>query len=790
MTHNYYTIVNVLFALGTLSICAGLGTSVLKQRIRYPKFLGLLSLLFLFFSIEGFNKAFLAPYYISTYEILSDSFNAALALLLGVSVWPTMHSLLATPTYAELEDAIKHLNYYRRLFDAFMDHSPTLKFIKDSNGNFLYVNKAFENTFKLTRDQVIGHPQSKWLTFDSAQRVRESDMFVLERNSPSSTIDYISCCGVEPQPWLTVKFPIHGLSNDMLIGGISVNISDRLHLAELDSKLAAIVESSQDAIISFDLNGAICSWNNGAEELYGYTSSEALGQHLSMLIESRDTAETNDLLDKITRGVRIEFYETAHTTKTGNLKYVSVSVSPLRNANGRIIGAALIARDISGEKMHKMEINQLNKQLKDRVYELAEQTAALQAARDQALQASNLKTAFCANISHEIRTPLSGILGLNEMILQSPHLSPEEKESTRMVQDSAEALLGVLNDILDISKIEEGKIVFDYIQFNPIEFFKEFRNLLAPSAQQKGIGLALWIDPKMPDALFGDVSHLRQILLAIVGNALKFTEKGSVSIRVDLRTIDAQRALLEVSVKDTGIGIAKEEQRLLFTPFQQLDDSSTKRFGGTGLGLAISKRLLEMMGGDIGVDSDIGRGSTFWFRVPLCRKESCIKELGTDVLANLKLEPITAELSRGRLILVVEDNLILQDLVLRQLSSLGLNSEATVFGREAIELAMSNKFHIILMDINLPDITGLEATEAIRALELSARREPIPIIAMTAGAMRGDREHAVSSGMNDYLAKPIPIEHLKRTLEAWLRKSPIAVQKESKEQPPDQYHAA
>jgi CheY-like chemotaxis protein len=400
---------------------------------------------------------------------------------------------------------------------------------------------------------------------------------------------------------------------------------------------------------------------------------------------------------------------------------------------------------------------------------LAEANAALQAARDQALEASNLKSAFVANISHELRTPLSGILGLNEILISNENLRGDDLVLARMIQESAQALLQVVNDILDLSKIEAGKITLEYSRFNLRNLLADCTSLMAPGARNRGLTCELEIDPQVPDTVFGDASRLRQVLLNLIGNAIKFTEKGGVKVRVDALQLDAESVKLGFYVKDTGIGISAEDQKYLFKPFSQVDNSSTRRFGGTGLGLAISRQFVEMMGGTIKLESEKGKGSTFGMFISFDRvRLHDAQEFGTERIAKPAVEPIPVHLSKDRRVLIVEDNPVLQQLALRQMSTLGVQADTTPLGREAIHLAMSGRYDLVFMDINLPDLSGLEATGAIRNLELSAERSPIPIIAMTAGAMKGDQERSLAAGMNDYLSKPVPIDALKRTLEKWL----------------------
>jgi PAS domain S-box-containing protein len=770
----YYVVSNAAMAIGLLSC----GIAMIAGFIRGSQYRTLTLLFAGFFSAAGASrliKAIDLRYVPSVAEVAIDTIAALFALLSGVVVWLVYRRSMTIPTYDQIQRNVDALNDHKALFDAFLENSPAASFLEDDKAQLLYVNKAFEKSLGVRREEVIGKPSSLWAAEEIRDEILSHNQEVRRTGLPvvRTILFPPKETAGEMEPWLVVRFPVQH-NGAGLVGAVGLNLAQQHRQDIANSKLAAIVESSQDAIIGKDLNGIVRSWNRGAEQLYGYRPEEIIGKPISTLVPSARSNEWLEITDKIRRGIRIDDYHTVRVSKAGDLKDVSVSVAPIRDTNQQIIGAAVIARDISHLKRQEDEINQLNKQLKDRVYELAEANAALQAARDQALEASNLKSAFVANISHELRTPLSGILGLNEILMQSGELQGDELRLATMVQQSAEALLQVVNDILDLSKIEAGKITLEYAPFNPVFLLQDATRLMAPTAHQKHLEYHLEIDQRIPDMVYGDVSRLRQVLLNLIGNAIKFTEKGSVRVIAKVLQMNEDDATIEFSVKDTGIGIAAEDQRFLFRPFSQVDNSSTRRFGGTGLGLAISKQFVDMMEGKISVQSEKGTGSTFSAVINFDRKKLHeAQDFATEKMTKPGVDPVPAEIAAGRSVLVVEDNSVLQTLALRQLASLGVDAHATVFGRDAIQMAMSGKFDLILMDINLPDMSGLEVTAAIRDLERSARRPHIPIIAMTAGAMKGDRERAVASGMNDYLAKPVPIEALKRCVELWLKKSQV-----------------
>jgi len=398
--------------------------------------------------------------------------------------------------------------------------------------------------------------------------------------------------------------------------------------------------------------------------------------------------------------------------------------------------------------------------------------------REAALDASRLKGEFLATMSHEIRTPMTGILGMNELLMGTA-LTAEQQDYAGVVRDSSEALLTLLNDILDFSKIEAGKMLLDCEDFAPRLLAERAGNLLVAKAREKRIRLLTDVAPQVPARLHGDSGRLRQVLLNLLGNAVKFTETGEVSLCMTVEAETSAQVTLRFVVKDTGIGLSERARGGLFQPFMQADGSTTRKYGGTGLGLAISKQLVELMGGTIGVDSVEGQGSTFWFIVPFERVDARdeppappslgrplpVQQTGDQGRETSVLPPPSC--SSDRIILVAEDNPVNQKLALLQLRKLGYQAEAVANGREAVGAVARRRHALVLMDCQMPELDGFAATSEIRQLERRGGAR-LPIVAMTANAMAGDQEACLTAGMDDYLPKPVTTERLRTVLERWL----------------------
>ena len=550
---------------------------------------------------------------------------------------------------------------------------------------------------------------------------------------------------------------------------------------------------------------------------------------------------------------------------------------------------ARLAAEVGERKQIEQRATRLNEDLELRLSELAQLNQDLESARDQAVEGSRLKSEFVANISHEIRTPISAVIGMNQLMLNTK-LDEKQKDYARLVNESAQSLLTIINDILDFSKIEAGKLEVHSVAFSLDTVLKEVSDILASSVQSKNLQLFTFIDPEVSNNFRGDPARLRQVLINLAGNAVKFTAAGEVIIHVT-RVADEEGAeRVKFTVQDSGIGISPEAQARLFQPFVQADGSTTRRYGGTGLGLSISKRLVELMGGQIEIQSEEGKGSTFWFELPawagiageaariggthppnkrvlllspqtyypdILSKHLSTVGLNAEILrsgeesaieamlgsspfsailvdssyasalsnvvannpefekiavaflrnsdsakppSNLKASPLTTplnqndlvrwmvSLSRGETdkpnneqqkeevdqtttealfantkILVAEDSVVLQRMVKSLLEKLGCNVEIVSNGKEAVEAAHTNKYNMIFMDWQMPEMDGLEATKSIRQDEFSSGKH-IPIIAMTANAMQGDKDTCLSAGMDGYMSKPFKLDDLRNII--------------------------
>lgn len=409
------------------------------------------------------------------------------------------------------------------------------------------------------------------------------------------------------------------------------------------------------------------------------------------------------------------------------------------------------------------QLEEANQKLADANDELSTLNKNLVLARDQALEASSLKSSFVANISHELRTPVTGVMGMNELLMRT-ELTPHQKDLASSIQEAAKSLHLIVNDILDLSKIEAGKMTLQRLLLNLPEMVRESINMLLPAAQKKGLVLNCLIDPHLEEHasnLSGDPVRVNQVLLNLMGNAVKFTDHGQIDVEATVLKRDESRTLVKFSVTDTGIGIDEEVKKVLFQPFTQADESTTRKYGGTGLGLTISKLLVELMDGEIGVESQKNKGSTFWFIVPFTHTpEIILKRYTTSMTINL------GTASQGK-VLVVEDNPVLRSLACKQLETLGIGAHAVSNGQAALDELSRTRYSLILMDCHLPVLDGFEATQKIRELEKNTS-EHITIIAMTAGAMTGDYEKCRQAGMDDYLAKPYTLKQLKEKLSNWL----------------------
>ena len=439
--------------------------------------------------------------------------------------------------------------------------------------------------------------------------------------------------------------------------------------------------------------------------------------------------------------------EEKETWPDGRETWVLTTKLPFRDAAGEIVGTFGISRDITDLKRIERELS------------IAKQAAEA---------ASLAKSEFLANMSHEIRTPMNGVLGMTELVLDT-EVTPEQREYLSMVHSSAEALLTIINDILDFSKIEAGRMDLDRVGFDLRERLAETCRALSLRVSEKDLELTCEIRPEVPEIVVGDPTRLRQVMINLLGNAIKFTNSGEIAITVEVQARQESSVALLFAVRDTGIGIPREKQKLIFDAFSQADASTSRMFGGTGLGLSIASRLVGMMGGQIWLDSTPGQGSRFYFTaqfgIGARRSRDALSGNGVD---GFQPEPVGRPFlhpnGRPLRVLVAEDNSINQRLVLRVLEKLGHRATLVNNGREAVEAVRHERFDLVLMDVQMPEMDGFQATMAIRERERSSGAHQT-IIAMTAHAMKGDEERCLAAGMDGYIPKPVEMHRLRAYLE-------------------------
>jgi len=448
-----------------------------------------------------------------------------------------------------------------------------------------------------------------------------------------------------------------------------------------------------------------------------------------------------------------------------NSRPIQVTTIPFQNDAGEWL-AAEVNVDISERKRGEEKLRQANQNLEIAI-ELANESAK------QAQKANAAKSEFLANMSHEIRTPLNGVIGMTGMLLDMD-LNEEQHEYAQIAHISGQMLLTLINDILDFSKIEARKLELETLDFDLRTTLEDICDLLAIGAHEKGLELVCLVEPEVPSLLRGDPGRLRQILVNLGSNAVKFTENGKIAILVCLESEDERTATIRFLVRDTGIGIPKNLQDILFSPFTQVDSSTTRKYGGTGLGLVISRQLAELMGGKISLESEDGKGSTFWFtavfeRQPAGADKKFAEIVGKGAMKRSDARTIISENDKLKMrILVVEDNPVNQKVAQSMLNKMGLLSDVVANGLEAVNALQTISYDLVLMDCMMPLMDGFEATRAIRRQESKRQNPPIPIIAMTAFAMRGDKDKCILAGMNDFMAKPIQKKELAELLARWL----------------------
>ena len=544
----------------------------------------------------------------------------------------------------------------------------------------------------------------------------------------------------------------------------------KTELYDLVRKDPAIFEflqaGSLDGIWYWDVERQEQEWMSPRfKELFGYRDDEIpntsawwmehiFPEDLAVALENfaRHLADASHPYDQIVRYRHLD----------GRTVWVRCRGLAIRNARGEAIRLLGCHTDVTA--------------LKRAEEDLRRQAAELREARDAAERASSAKSTFLANVSHEIRTPLNGVIGMAEL-LRDTDLDAEQREQVAAIRESAEALLEIINDILDFSKIEAGRLVAEPRPFRLRERLDTLAKAFAPRLHGKDVTLAADIAPEVPDALVGDARLLRQILANLLSNAIKFTERGAITLRARRRGQTGDEVTLEFEVSDTGIGIPAEKQRVIFEEFVQADASTTRRYGGTGLGLAIATRLVDALGGEIGLTSEPGAGSTF--RITARFRRDAVGAVATPAPeAVVELRPLH--------VLLVEDSIANQRVATGMLQKALHTVHVASDGAVAVEACAAERFDVVLMDLQMPDMDGYAATRAIRSREGERNTGRTPIIALTARASRGSEAACLSAGFDGYLLKPYRSRELLEAIAAGLRRAAAGLRQAARETPVDE----
>ena len=614
----------------------------------------------------------------------------------------------------------------------------------DPAGRLRWVNEAWERLTGYSEDQLLGFPHWEVLVHpvertrlkeQGARRVAGlpvpevyDSIFVRKDQTPVPVEVAIRTVRAEDETWILA---------------VVRDISARRASEEKARHLAAIVDSTSDAVVSISTDGTITSWNAAAEQMFGYAAGEAVGRHIGILAEEGGPSDMSGLLERVLGGGVVTGHETSRRHRDGSLVPVSLSGGPMFSEAGDVVGFAGIYRDIS-ERVRADE--------ERRRRDEAERVQA------SALEASRLKSEFLATMSHEIRTPMNGVIGMTGLLLDTD-LDDEQREYAETVCRSAETLLALINDILDFSKIEAGRLELEEVDFDVAVVAEEVAELLSIGAHEKGLELLLRLDPALPAVVRGDPGRVRQVLLNLVGNAVKFTDTGEVLVTVTGEPMEANAFVIRCEVRDTGIGIAPEVQPVLFESFTQADAATTRRHGGTGLGLAISRRLVELMGGRIGLDSASGAGSTFWFTLPL--------PIATGRPPRpMKLVAVHA--------LIVDDLASNIDILARQLSAWGMTVVTTSSGHDALRAvrtanAAGTPFDIVLTDFQMPGMDGVDLADA---LQTEFERPPPVVVLSSAGGREAARGRSRAS-VAQFLIKPARRSQLFDAISTALGDAPV-----------------
>ena len=632
--------------------------------------------------------------------------------------------------------------------------------ITDANSVILQVNKAFTESTGYTTDEVVGQKMNLLHSGIHDKAFYDAIWECIERNGSwqgeiwdqrKNREHYLN--------WATitaVKGEDGVISNYV---GTHIDITQRKRNETELLKLASALEQSSESVIITNLDAEIEYVNAAFLRNSGYSREEVMGQNPRFLKSGKTQSQSyHAMWDALLHG-RLWQGEFINKNKDGTERVKLATISPLTQANGDITHYVDVMVDITEKKRIDLELDQHRHHLEALV---ASRTKALESALSLADSANQAKSAFLANMSHEIRTPMNAIIGLT-YLLQKSTLSAEQSRKLQQIEQSSQHLLSIINDILDLSKIEAHQMQLEQTDFALGSLLDHICSLVSHQVQAKAVTITVDCGD-VPAWLRGDYIRLRQALLNYVSNALKFTEQGSIWLRTRLLEETEAGLLIRFEVQDTGMGIAEDKLTMLFEAFSQVDVSTTRQYGGTGLGLAITRRLANLMGGTVGVESVPEQGSLFWFTAVLQRGHGILP--GYSQKTSTQAEFLLRQHYAGAQILLVEDNVINREVAIELLNGVGLSVDTAETGREAIDKIRNQAYQLVLMDVQMPEMDGLEATKIIRA-----EGSQIPILAMTANAFNHDQDTCLTVGMNDVVAKPFSPEMLYVKVYHWLSRA-------------------
>lgn len=645
--------------------------------------------------------------------------GGALSLMLGAICWVWVRR------QDERRDVQKRMALSEARMSGILAAAPfPLAVLDRRDGRVLYVNQRAGRLLGLSVEGLAGRRLPPG-TISSRDRVRLMK-WLAERGFVDEVEVRVRAASGRPFWALVSMMPFEQDGPAVLVACNDITGRKAAESA-LQDQLAlhqTVIDTIPNPIFYRDTKGRYLGCNRAFVETVGLPRDRIIGSTLDAIGGdeelSNEAAHSDQLL--VSGAKRLDVYETTVNHPSGWTMRVLVHKAAFRNAEGKVVGVVGCATDISDRIAFEDELTR---------------------ARDQAEAANRAKSEFLAVISHEIRTPMNGILGMAHLLLGTG-LDPIQQDYATTIHASGEALLTILNDILEFSRLESGRTLVEHEPFNLSDTLDSVIALMAPRAREKAVDLTLDVAADIPPLLVGDGARLRQVLLNLVGNAVKFTDRGGVGVSVFLLGRKDGRHQLRFDVRDTGIGISADARPHLFASFSQADSSISRRFGGTGLGLAISKRLVELMGGEIGVDSEPGRGSRFWFILPF----DAAVHLPTAEEASLP----TAGPARPLDVLLAEDNPVNRTVAERILTQAGHRVTTVTNGAQALAAVQGRAFDVVLMDVHMPEMDGFEATRRIRALSGPCAR--VPILALTANVMAGDQERCARAGMDGYLPKP------------------------------------